>query len=28
LRNLKVLHLPHSLLRDWIDQGYPVEKGR
>jgi thiosulfate/3-mercaptopyruvate sulfurtransferase len=28
MKNLKVLHLPHGLLRDWIDQGYPVEKRR
>lgn len=28
LKNLKALHLPHGLLQDWIDQGYPVEKGR
>jgi thiosulfate/3-mercaptopyruvate sulfurtransferase len=28
LKNLKVLHIPHSLLQDWINASYPVEKGR
>ncbi|MBZ5516055.1 MAG: rhodanese-like domain-containing protein [Acidobacteriia bacterium] len=27
VKNLKVLHIPHNLLRDWINQSYPVEKG-
>jgi thiosulfate/3-mercaptopyruvate sulfurtransferase len=28
VKNLKLLHIPHSLLRDWINASYPVEKGR
>jgi thiosulfate/3-mercaptopyruvate sulfurtransferase len=27
VKNLKVLHIPHSLLQDWINESYPVEKG-
>ena len=27
LKRVKVLYLPDSLVRDWIDKGYPVEKG-
>ena len=27
LKRVKVLYLPDSLLRDWVDKGYPVEKG-
>jgi len=25
--NLKLLHIPEDLLHDWINHGYPVEKG-
>jgi 3-mercaptopyruvate sulfurtransferase SseA len=28
LKRVKVLYLPDSLVRDWIDKGYPVEKGK
>jgi rhodanese-related sulfurtransferase len=27
LKHVKVLYLPDSLVRDWIDKGYPAEKG-
>jgi thiosulfate/3-mercaptopyruvate sulfurtransferase len=27
LKNVKVLYVADSLVRDWIDKGYPVEKG-
>jgi hypothetical protein len=26
-RSVKVLSLPTSFLKDWIDKGYPVEQG-
>jgi hypothetical protein len=28
LKRLKLLYLPESFLRDWIEKGYPVEKGQ
>jgi 3-mercaptopyruvate sulfurtransferase SseA len=28
LKRVKVLYLRDSLVRDWIDKGYPVEKGK
>ena len=27
LKHVKVLYLEESLVRDWVDKGYPVEKG-
>lgn len=27
LKRVKVLYLPDSFIRDWVDKGYPVEKG-
>jgi hypothetical protein len=26
-KNVKVLHLPHSFRLDWVNKGFPVEKG-
>ncbi len=28
LKHVKVLYLADSLVRDWVDKGYPIEKGR
>jgi thiosulfate/3-mercaptopyruvate sulfurtransferase len=28
LKHVKVLYLQDSLVRDWVDRGYPVEKGK
>ena len=28
LKHVKVLYLPNSLVRDWIDKGYPTERGQ